>query len=346
MTEPQPPSADSGNGGAASETIGSRLAIGFRSEATRSLAIRARDYGVLVTFLALFVVLSVTADEFLTKDNLLNILDQWAPVGIIACAATLVIIAGGFDLSTGAIAALSGIVGTKIAAAGHIELGIAVGIAAGLALGVGNGILVTIGRVNSFIGTLASSLIIRGVALTTTAGALITVSSPSFTNLGLGKALGVPLPVWVLAVFFALTWFLLSSTMFGRYVRACGGNPEAARLSGIRVNLIRAATFAISGLSAGIAGMILASQGGTAEPAAATGVELTAIAAVVVGGTSITGGIGAVWRTLVGLLILAMIGNGFTLLGLNSTYQQIVQGSIIILAVMVDAWLRSSDSRS
>lgn len=304
------------------------------------LAARLRDYGVLATFLVLFVVLSVTADAFLTKDNLLNILDQWAPVGIVACAATLVIIAGGFDLSAGAIAALAGILGTKIAASGHIELGILAGIGAGAALGVVNGVLVTVGRVNSFIGTLASSIVLRGVALTATAGALITVSDQGFTKLGLGRFLGIPYTVWILALFFVLSWFALASTTFGRYVRASGGNAEAARLSGVRVNLVRASTFVVSGLAAGVAGMILASRGGTAQPDAAAGLELTAIAAVVIGGTSILGGRGAVWRTMVGLLILALIGNGFTLLGLDSTYQQIVQGAIIIAAVMLDAWLR------
>jgi len=307
---------------------------------TGRLSARLRDYGILATFLVLFVVLSVSADAFLTKDNLLNILDQWAPAGIVACAATLVIIAGGFDLSVGAIAALAGILGTKLAASGYIELGILAGIGAGAALGVVNGVLVTVGRVNSFIGTLASSIVLRGVALTATAGALITVSDQSFTKLGLGRLLGVPYTVWILGLVFVLSWFALSSTTFGRYVRASGGNAEAARLSGVRVNLVRASTFVASGLAAGVAGMILASRGGTAQPDAAAGLELTAIAAVVIGGTSIVGGRGAVWRTMVGLLILALIGNGFTLLGLDSTYQQIVQGAIIIAAVMLDAWLR------
>ncbi|HET6509092.1 MAG TPA: ABC transporter permease [Baekduia sp.] len=301
---------------------------------------RLRDYGVLGTFLVLFIGLSVSADAFLTKDNLINILDQWAPVGIVGCAATLVIVAGGFDLSAGAVAAVAGIAGTKVAASGSTELGILAGVGVGAALGVLNGVLVTAGRVNSFIGTLASSIVLRGVALTATGGALITVSDPSFTKLGLGRLLGVPYTVWILAAFFALTWFALSSTTFGRYVRAVGGNAEAARLSGVRVNLVRASAFVISGVAAGVAGMILASRGGTAQPDAATGLELTAIAAVVIGGTSIAGGRGAVWRTMVGLLILALIGNGFTLLGLDNTYQQIVQGAIIIGAVMLDAWLR------
>jgi ribose transport system permease protein len=301
-----------------------------------------RDFGIVVSFVALFAALSIASDVFLTWTNLVNILDQWAPVGIMACAATLVIIAGGFDLSVGAIFAVAGITAAKVANATSPEIGFLAGIGIGLALGVGNGLLITVGRINSFIGTLASGFMIRGFALVLSGGFLITVDDPGFQRLGSGEFLGVKYPVYVFAGFALMTAFLLAWTTFGRYVFAAGANPVAARLSGVRVERVRATTFALSGLSAGLAGIIVSSRVATGQADAGIGVEFSVIAAVVIGGTSIYGGEGAIWRTVLGVLFLAMIGNGFNLLNINPTYQQIIQGAIIIGAVAVDAWSRRS----
>ena len=218
---------------------------------------RLRDYGIVVSFVALFVTLSLASDVFLTWANLTNILDQWAPVGIMACAATLVIIAGGFDLSVGAIFAVAGIIAAKLANTSSPTLAFLAALGVGLALGVGNGLLTTVGRINSFVGTLASSFMIRGFALVLSGGFLITVDDPSFQTLGSGEFLGVTYPVYVFLTFALLTAFLLTYTTFGRYVYAAGANPAAARLSGVRVNSIRVATFALSGLSAALAGIIV-----------------------------------------------------------------------------------------
>jgi ribose transport system permease protein len=299
-----------------------------------------RDFAIAFSVATLFVVLSISSSDFLTVTNLTNILDQWAPVAIVACAATLVIIAGGFDLSVGAIYALSGVLAALVANSTSPVLGILVGVLAGVALGVGNGVLATAGRVNSFIATLATSIIIRGIAVAATGGFLVTVIDPSYTDLGRGSILGVKTSVWLLVIFAAATWFLLSQTTFGRFMFASGGNEEAARLSGVRVDVVRAATFAISGLAAGIAGVLVSSRVATGEADSGVGLELQAIAAVVIGGTSISGGEGAVWRTILGVLLLALIGNGFNLLNVDPTYQQIFQGTIILIAVSMDAWTR------
>ena len=299
-----------------------------------------REYGIVVSFAAIFVVLSVTSDNFLTQTNLENILAQQSPTLIAAAAGTLVIIAGGFDLSVAAVVALTGVVAAKVAGASDPWLGIVAAVAAGAAIGVINGLITTYGRVNALIGTLASSYIIRGLAVVITGGLLVTVDDASFTALGQNEVIGIPIAILVMIAFVGALGFLLSMTTYGRRIFAVGGNPEAARLAGIRVELIRISTFALSGLAAGLAGAILASRVATGQADAATGLEFTVIAGIVVGGTSIAGGEGAIWRTVVGVLLIALINNGFTLLGLDPTYQQIVQGAIILTAVALDGWYR------
>ncbi|RCK74713.1 MAG: Ribose ABC transport system, permease protein RbsC [Anaerolineae bacterium] len=295
-----------------------------------------RDYGTIIAFVALFVVLSFTTPAFLSLRNLHNILDQSAHVGIIACAMTIVIIGGCFDLSVGAIFAFAGSLAAIIARAGYTELGILTGISVGLIFGLVNGIIITLFRINSFIATLATSLMIRGMALVLTGGLLIVVTDPKFALLGQGRFLQIKYPVYLFAGFALLTWFILSRTTFGRYVYAIGGNQEAARLSGVRVNLIRILTFCLTGLAAGIAGVLTVSRISQGVADIGAGVELDAIAATVIGGTSILGGEGAIWRTIVGVLLLRLIGNGFNLLNVPPFYQGIFQGAIIIFAVALD----------
>jgi ribose transport system permease protein len=299
-----------------------------------------RDMGVLVIFLGLFLFLSFSSDAFLTQTNLLNILDQWAPIGIIACAATIVIIGGGFDLSVGAIAAIAAVVAARVSNSYGVEVGFIAALISGVGLGLANGLIVTIGRVNSFILTLATGIMFRGAAVALSGGMLLTVDDSSFTELGQGEALGVKWTIWLFGLVAISSGFLLTRTMFGRYVKAIGGNVEAARLSGVRIDVIRTVAFTLSGLAGALAGLIVASRVGTGQAQIGTGFELTAIAAVVIGGTSIAGGQGAIWRTIVGVLLLALIGNGFNLLAIDPTYQDIVQGLIIVVAVVADVWLR------
>jgi ribose transport system permease protein len=312
------------------------LAGAFKAPRLSSL----RDSAVFVSLLVVFVLLSIFADNFLTTSNLENVLDQATSLGIIATAGTLVIIAGGFDLSVGAIFAMAGVIAAEVGTRVDPVLGIVAGILAGALLGGANAIFVSKVRLNPFIATLASSMIIRGFALAITTGSLITVTATSFAWLGTEQVAGLNLSIWIFLVWALIMGLLLSRTAFGRYIYACGGNEQAARLSGVRVGLVRGATYVISGLGAGLAGVLAASEVSTGQADAGAGLELSAVAAIVVGGTSIWGGEGAVWRTMVGVFLLAIIGNGFNLLGIDQTYQQVVFGAIILLAAGMDARLR------
>jgi ribose transport system permease protein len=302
--------------------------------------VEPRDYGIVVSFLALFVALSLLTDTFLQKRNLLNILDQSAPAGIIACAVAICIIAGIFDLSTGAMFAVSAVVAATTANAIDPWVGILAGCLTGLGLGIANGTIVHFTKVHSFIGTLATSIVYRGLAIIVTGGMIVTVTDARFGRLGRERLFEARYAVFVFAAVILVTSFLLHRTTFGRYVYAVGGNPEAARLSGIRVGLVRGGCFALSGLCSGIAGVLAASRVSAAQADMGIGLELTAIAAAVLGGVSIMGGEGAVWRAVLGILILTMIGNGFNLLGIDTTYQLIVQGTLILAAVAADQMLR------
>jgi ribose transport system permease protein len=301
-----------------------------------------RDYGVVVAFIGLFITLSASSPVFLTWQNMKNLGFQTAPVGIIAVGGTLVFIAGGFDLSVGAISGFSGIMAAKAFNSTGLGLwpSLILGALVGLGFGLGNGLLITLGRVNAFIATLATSIIINGLGQVVTHGNLVSVSSERFTTLGLGTLWGINYPVFVWFGFAGICGFLLSRTAFGRYVYAAGGNAEAARLSGVRVNVVRATTFAISGLAAGIAGVILVSEVQTAQWNANTGIEFDAITAIVLGGTSLLGGEGAVWRSVLGAFFLQMIGNGFNLLGTTPELQYVIKGLILAAAVSLDAWAR------
>ncbi len=304
-----------------------------------------RDYAIIVSFVALFATLSLTSDAFLTKTNLLNILDQSSALGIIACGGTVVFIAGGFDLSVGAVFAMAGVVAAEmepqLGPAGAMALGLLVG----LALGLTNGVIVTIGGINSFMATIGTGFVIRGVAVVITGGFLISVANPSYQTLGRSQLLDARYSVWTWALFALLLTCMLRYTVFGRAVFASGGNPEAARLSGIRVNLVKTIAFGISGFSAALGGLIVSSRVQTGQSDAGIGIELTVIAAIVIGGTSIFGGEGAIWRSVLGILLLTLVGNGFDLLHITPIYQQILQGLIILFACGLDAWARRTGWR-
>lgn len=307
---------------------------------SRVRGVRLRDYGIVASFLALFIALSVVSNVFFTKTNLLNILDQNAPIAIIACAQTIVIVGGGFDLSVGAMFALGGVAAAQTVPHVGVWQSLVIGSLFGLGLGICNGLLITVGRVNSFIATLASSFMFYGLGQVMTDGFLVSVTKPTFAELGNDGFAGVKYSIWLMLAVFVCATFLLDRTTLGRYVYAVGGNPEAARLSGIRVNVIRVTTFALCGLASGIAGVLVASRISQGQANTGSDYTLTTIAAVVIGGTSILGGEGAIWRSMLGVYLLAMIGNGFNLLNVNPIYQQIVEGAIIVIAVALDAWSR------
>ena len=301
-----------------------------------------RDYGVVIAFVALFITLSVTSSVFFTWANMKNLAFQTAPIWIMAVGGTLVFIAGGFDLSVGAVSAFAGIIAAKTFVGTGVGLwgSLVIGVLAGLGCGIANGLLVTLGRVNAFIATLATAIVINGIAQVMTSGNLISVEAERFTKLGLGTAGSVQYPVFVWAGVALVAGFLLWLTKFGRYVYAAGGTAEAARLAGVRVNVVKAATFAFSGMCAGIAGVILVSEVSTAQWDANRGVEFDVITAIVLGGVSLLGGEGAVWRAVLGAFFLQTIGNGFNLLGTSTQWQYVIKGVILATAVSLDAWAR------
>lgn len=303
-----------------------------------------RDYGIVFSIAILVVLLSVSTDTFLTAGNLRNLVDQMAVVGIVACGATLCIISGVFDLSSSAMLAVSAITGVFVTQSFGVGVGFLAAIVVGAVLGLVNGLVVTGIGVHSFIATLASSIVFRGVAVLLTGGSIVyplTNQMDSFRVLNYQvNPGGLTLASWTFIGVLAVTWFLLSRTTFGRELFAVGGNAEAARLSGISVARVRILALVISGVTASLAGLILASRGGSAQASLGSGLELTAIAATVVGGTSIMGGEGAIWRAGAGVLILQLFSNGFNLLGWDTTYQQVLTGALILIAVSVDQVLR------
>jgi ribose transport system permease protein len=267
----------------------------------------------------------------------LNILNQSAPLFIIACALTLVIIGGGFDLSTGAIFGVASVSAGWIAINGNPILAILAAPLIGMLLGSLNGIIITAFNVHSFLVTLATSLVYRGLSVLVTDGKIIPVRIEEFSILGRYKFGLVNVAVIVMFGFMFLMMFVLNRTTFGRAVFAVGGNEEAALLSGIRTNWVKILTFAISGAAAGLAGVITVSRLSMAEPQAGAGLEFEAIAAVILGGTSIMGGAGAVWRSMAGVLLMALIGNGFNILNVNPFFKDLTTGVIIVLAVALAA---------
>lgn len=304
------------------------------------------DYGVVIAFAVLFAFLSFRAEAFFTVRNQLNIFDQAHQIGLMALAVTIVIISGGFDLSMGAIFAMSGVVAAFVARdLGQTEafasvapyLGWIVGVLVGTLFGLLNGVLVTVLHINTFVATLASGIVIRGLALIITQAEQVRVTDEAFQTLARGDLGGIRNTIFFWLGFALILTFVLKRTQFGRYVFAAGDNPEAARLSGINVNLVRTIAFGISGFAAGLAGVISASKFMKAQNDMGQGLELIAIASVVIGGTSIMGGEGAIWRTVIGVMFLRLIENGFNLINVDTFYQAVFQGLIILFAVALDA---------
>ena len=296
-----------------------------------------QTYAVLVIGVILIVMLSLLSDSFLTLRNLQNILNQNAPLAIMASAMTLVIIAGGFDLSVAAIFAVAGVTAAWVALNFDPYVGLLVAPLVGAALGLVNGVVITRLNVHSFLATIATSLVFKGVAIVISDGRLIPVRIDEFTWLGRDKFLGVFIAVYVLVAFALILTFVLNRTTLGRKIFSVGGNEEAAILSGIRTDRIKIATFVIAGLAAGLAAAISVSRISMGQASAGTGMELQAIAAVILGGTSIYGGVGAVWRSVAGVLLLALINNGFNILNADPFYRDLTTGLVILGAVGISA---------
>ena len=297
-------------------------------------------FGLLLAFLLLVLVLSLLSDRFLTRPNIINVLRQISINAIIAFGMTVVIIGRGIDLSVGSLLAFVGVVTASLVTGGAATLPAPVAMLAALGIGVAlgsvNGAFVAYAGIAPFIVTLAALTIFRGMALAWTDGRPISGLPEIFGSLGYGTFLGLPTPIWVMLGFLLVTHVLLRFTALGRAVYAIGGNEEAARLSGIPVRRVLLFTYLYSGLAAAVAALVLTGRLNSAQPTAGVMFELDAIAAVVVGGTSLFGGRGGVFGTLVGALIIGVIDNGMNLLNVSSFYQQIVKGGVILAALIVD----------
>jgi len=300
--------------------------------------------GLAAVYAAIIVVFALLSDVFLSTRNFLNIGVSVSILGIIAATQTMVIIARGFDLSVGSVVALSGVVTAKLLEASQpdlVALGGAIGV--GLLVGLVNGLLITIVRVNPLITTLATLSVVRGLAYVWTDALTQGFPGRNLAWLGVQRIAEVPVPVIVMLIVFAAVSLTMRYTTFGRELYAVGGNPRAALLAGIDVRRTQLAVYLLSGMSAGLAGAILAAQLSAGSPQAATGLELNVVAAVVLGGASLAGGRGRPWGTLLGALIMATLANGLVLIDVSSFYQMIAWGLVLLLAVVIDQLRRPEE---
>nr|WP_147195115.1 MULTISPECIES: ribose ABC transporter permease [Rummeliibacillus] len=295
--------------------------------------------GPLLGLLLIIIIISFMSPSFLTATNIFNVLRQVSISALIAFGMTFVILTGGIDLSVGSTLALTGAISAGLLAGGmNPLLAMLIGLLLGALLGAINGVIIAKGKVAPFIATLATMTIFRGLTLVYTDGKPVSGlgDSQAFQLFGKGYLFGIPVPVVTMIVAFIVLYFILKQTTFGRRVYAIGGNEEASRLSGINVDRITIAVYALTGMLAALSALILTSRLNSAQPTAGQSYELDAIAAVVLGGTSLTGGRGWIFGTLVGALIIGVLNNGLNLIGVSSFFQQVVKGIVILIAVLLD----------
>ena len=295
------------------------------------------EYFIFVIFIALVIVLTCLKPSFIQPSNLVNILKQASINGILSFGMMFVIIAGGFDMSVGSTVAFAGIV-AAILGQGQYPLIVPLVLAmlAGLAVGVVNGVGVAIGDLPPFIMTLGTMTAVRGLALLISDGKPVTGISEEYRAVAANSIAGIPMLAIFLVIVILICSFVLAKTVYGRRVYACGGNLQAARVSGINTSMIRISTFAIAGLLAGLSGFLMTSRVTIGQPTAAESYEMDAITACVVGGVSMSGGVGKPWGVVIGCLLITVITNGLDILGVSSHWQKIVKGLIIVLAVLID----------
>ncbi|HEY4326425.1 MAG TPA: ribose ABC transporter permease [Mucilaginibacter sp.] len=302
----------------------------------------------LIALIVLCVVLSILSDKFLTADNGWNVMRQISVNICIAVGMTLVVLTSGIDLSVGSVLALCGAItagllknGIEIPSnnlfIGFTVLGaIVMGLLVGSIIGAANGYTITRFKVPPFVATLAMLTIARGLTMLYTKGFPISVLGDNFAQIGTGWFIGIPVPVWISVIVVLAAVAVTSKTPLGRYIYAIGGNENAARLSGININRVKIIVYSMAGALAAVGGMIVTSRLDSAQPNAGISYELDAIAAVVIGGTSLSGGRGSIWGTVLGAVIIGVLNNGLVLLNVSPFWQQVVKGLVILLAVIID----------
>jgi len=296
-----------------------------------------RSYGIVIAFIIICAAMTVLSPVFLTVTNVRNVIRQSSIFGIMAIGMTFVILTGGIDLSVGSILAVAGAISAGMLKGGAGLLPIVLlALVLGIGCGLANGVIITIGRIAPFVVTLGMMSIARSITLIYTKGYPISGFTGDFRFIGGGEILSMPFPIIVFLLTVIMAWLILTQTRLGRYTYAIGGNEETVKLSGINADFYKTIAYVISGITAAMSALILTSRLNSAEPVAGQGYELDVIAAVVIGGTSLSGGRGSVWGTLIGALLIGVINNGMNLLGISPYFQLLVKGLIIIGAVLLD----------
>lgn len=304
-------------------------------------------YRSVLILLVICVFATILSPSFLSVTNLFNIFKQITVAGIVGCGMTFVILTGGIDLSVGSILGLSGVLASGVlASTGNTAVAVAVSLTVGIACGAVNGFFVSVCGIPPFISTLGMMTLLRGVILVYTKGSPIPIKSDAYKFFGKGSIAGIPVPVIILIIVFLLAHYILTQTSYGRSVYAVGGNREAARLSGIRVKTSEFLVYTLNGLMCGMAGLILTARLGSAQSTSGTGIEMDAIAAVILGGTSLSGGVGFVLPTVVGAMIMGIIDNILTLMNVNPHATNIVKGAVILIAVLVDKKVKDLSAKA
>lgn len=307
-----------------------------------------KKFQSLLALIVLCVLISLLTDKFLTTGNLWNVLRQISVNVCISVGMTLVVLMAGIDLSVGSILAFTSAVSAGLLTSGismeslDLYIGftwvgaVAVALILGFLLGLFNGFVITKFAIPPFVATLAMLTMARGATMLYTGGIPIANLGADFERLGSGWLLGIPIPVWITLLVVGLGIFLSRMTTFGKYVYAIGGNEKASFLSGIRTNYVKMMVYGISGITAAIGGILVTARLNSAQPNAGNAYELDAIAAVVIGGTSLSGGVGAITGTVIGAAIIGVLNNGLVLLNVSPFWQQVIKGLVILLAVIID----------
>ena len=312
----------------------------------KSLTIRERikkgggsEITICIAYIGLCIIFSILSPNFFSGKNFINIGIYSAIMGITAAATTLVLICGCIDISVGAVMGLTGMISALLLKAGvPIVVAVLIALLAGAAVGTINGLLVSKGKIVPMIATMATMSIIRGIAYLTNNGRSIVVSNAKFNWLGRGYVGPVPFILIIMAIVYLGMFYLSKYTAYGRKLYATGSNQRAGYLAGINTDRTILSVYVLNGVFAGLSGILMAAQSGAGLPTAGDTYEMTIISACVLGGTSINGGKGNVWGTLVGVLLLTTISNGLTMLSISSFWQQIIKGTILLAAVLIDAW--------
>ncbi|MER2106777.1 MAG: ABC transporter permease [Solibacillus sp.] len=295
-------------------------------------------YGIVFVLLGMIIIMSFLSDAFLTTQNILNIIRQISFIGIVAMGVTIVIITTGIDLSSGSVIALTSVIVASFAHPGDsIIIALMIGMGVGAVCGAVNGVITAKGKIPPFIATLGMMTAARGLALLVSDGRPVPNLSESFMFLGKGEIFGIPVPIIVFLLVGIISHILLSKTRFGKYTYAIGGNVHAAKICGINVDRTLILIYMYAGLLSAIAGILLTARISVGQPSMGVSFELDAIAAAVIGGTSLAGGVGTIFGTIIGALIIGVLNNSLDLLGVSSYWQQILKGGIIVAAVLIDS---------